>query len=448
MPHNHATRRNVLRTIGAAGVSLSFAGLASASDGQARYVAKTTGDATASIEAAGFEVLAELAEGEVVLAAGPADATDELAAVSGVSTAVPDFEVELGGPVSVDADVRNVAEGSTATVGAEDVYDEYLWDKQRQEVREAHEYATGAGRTVAVLDTGVDPDHPDLDVDTDRSVVITGGRPEPDVGDSGFHGTHVAGIIAGTGDVAMVGTAPDATIVSVRILGPETGTWGDILAGMEYAAEIGADAANMSIGTVPIPPQGHRDGYNRLLQAVTNTVTRDGTLLVGSAGNDDANLQQEGDFTLPNSLSGVLSVSATTPTDLKTYYSNYGTNEIGVGAPGGGYETAEKTVEADDVDYPWPLNAVFSTVPDTGLVPEPYQDTTIDGTPYAWLMGTSMAAPQVSGLAALVREREPSASTNRVESAIAHGAESTNGRGDRELGAGRINALQTVDYVE
>lgn len=51
----------------------------------------------------------------------------------------------------------------------------------------------------------------------------------------------------------------------------------------------------------------------------------------------------------------------------------------------------------------------------------------------------------MSGLAALVRERDPSASTRRVESAIAHGAESTNGRGDYELGAGRINALRTVE---
>ncbi|TYL37855.1 peptidase S8/S53 subtilisin kexin sedolisin [Natronococcus pandeyae] len=446
MSRNHTTRRNVLRTIGAAGVSLSFVGLASASDGQARYVAKTTGDAVESIEAAGFDVLAELAGGDVVLVKGGADETDDLGTVSGVSIAVRDFEVELESPVSVDADVQNgAARRAAGTVDGDEVYDEYLWDKQLQEVRAAHEYATGAGRTVAVLDTGVDASHPDLDVDTDRSVVITDGQPVPEVGDSGFHGTHVAGTIAGTGDVAMVGTAPDATLVSVRILGPETGTWGDILAGMAYAAEIGADAANMSIGTAPIPPQAHRDGYNRLLQSVANAVTRDGTLLVGSAGNSDANLQQEGYFTLPNSLSGVLSISATTPTDLKTYYSNYGTNEIGVGAPGGGYETAEKTLEGDEVEYPWPLNAVFSTVPEPGLLPAPYVDTTIDGETYAWLMGTSMAAPQVSGLAALVRERDPSAGARKVESAIAHGAESANGRSDHELGAGRINALRTVE---
>lgn len=416
-------------------------GLASASDGRSRYVVRT-GD-PAAIEREGFEVLAELADGTVALVAGPEDATDELAAVAGVSTAVPDFEVELEGPAPVKVDV----EPSAVDVDADDVYDELLWDKQLQQVREAHEYATGAGRTVAILDTGVDDDHPDLDVDEDHSVVITDGQPVPEIGDSGFHGTHVAGTVAGTGDVAMVGTAPDATVVSVRILGPGTGAWGDILAGMEYAAEIGADAANMSIGTAPIPPQGHADGYNRLMQSVANTVTRDGTLLVGSAGNSDANLQQGGYFTLPNSLSGVFSIGATTPTDLKTLYSNYGTNEIGVGAPGGGYENEERTFESDDVEFPWPLNAVFSTVPETGLLPDPYVDTTIDGEAYAWLMGTSMAAPQVSGLAALVRDADPSTNAREVESAIAHGAEGTDGRGDPELGSGRVNALRTLESL-
>ncbi|ELY56428.1 peptidase S8/S53 subtilisin kexin sedolisin [Natronococcus jeotgali DSM 18795] len=431
----------MLQLLGAAGASLSFVGLASASDGRARYVVRTS-DA-AAIEREGFEVLAELADGTVALVAGPEDATDELATVAGVSTAVPDFEVELDGPAPADIN----AEPTVVDIDPDDVYDEVLWDKQLQQVREAHEYATGAGRTVAILDTGVDDDHPDLDVDEDRSVVITDGQPVPEVGDSSFHGTHVAGTAAGTGDVAMVGTAPDATVVSVRILGPETGAWGDILAGMEYAAEIGADAANMSIGTAPIPPQGHADGYNRLMQSVANTVTRDGTLLVGSAGNDDANLQQGGYFTLPNSLSGVLSIGATTPTDLKTLYSNYGTNEIGVGAPGGGYENEDKTYESDDVEYPWPLNAVFSTLPATGLLPDPYVDTAIDGEAYGWAMGTSMAAPQVSGLAALVREADPSTNARQIESAIAHGAEGSNGHGDPELSAGRVNALRTLESL-
>lgn len=121
--------------------------------------------------------------------------------------------------------------------------------------------------------------------------------------------------------------------------------------------------------------------------------------------------------------------------------------EIGVGAPGGGYESEERTYEDDDVEYPWPLNAVFSTVPETGLLPEPYADTTIDGEAYGWAMGTSMAAPQMSGLAALVRERDPSTNTRQVESAIAHGAEGVNGRGDHELGTGRINALRTLERL-
>lgn len=67
--------------------------------------------------------------------------------------------------------------------------------------------------------------------------------------------------------------------------------------------------------------------------------TRQGTVIVGSAGNHGESLQQKGLWTLPNSLAGVISTSATGPNDERTFYSNWGTNEIDIGAPGGGYET-------------------------------------------------------------------------------------------------------------
>ncbi|WP_254768780.1 S8 family peptidase [Salinilacihabitans rarus] len=436
-------RRSVLRGIGAASATLAFTGPASASDGRARYVVGATDDAAARIEAAGFEVLNALAGGNVLLVAGSADAAADLGAISGVSTAVPDLDVELVTP-EVEA---SPAEADGTDV--DEVYDELLWDKQVQEVREAHEHATGAGRTIAVLDTGVDDSHPDLNVDVDASATMIDGRPAEHTGDSGYHGTHVAGTAAATGEVGMLGTAPGATVVSVRILGPDTGTWGDVLAGIEYAADVGADAANMSIGTSPIPPEFNAYQYRRLMESVAQTATAAGTLLVGSAGNSDANLQQGGLFTLPNSLAGVVSIGASTPDDERTFYSNYGTNEIDVAAPGGGYETVEKTIVAgpDAVERPWPLNAVFSTVPDEGLLSGPYVDTTIDGHAYGWLMGTSMAAPQVTGLAALVRELEPGANARQVERAIAAGAEGTDGGSDSDSGFGRTNALATVERL-
>jgi subtilisin family serine protease len=425
MPLN---RRSVLKGIGTVGATLTFTGFATASGGRARYVVGANGNAAGEVEAADYDMLNELAGGDVLLVAGPEGKSEEIAGINGVSTALRDFDVELEDPVfEEDA-------GADAEAAVEDVYDEYLWDKQVQQVREAHKHATGAGRTVAVLDTGVDDTHPDLDVDVEHSAAIIDGQPEPHDGPrGGDHATHVAGTVAGTGTVGMLGTAPDATIVSVRILGPDTGTWGDILAAMEYAADIGADAANMSIGTDPLPPQANAAQYRRLLQSTANQTTNQGTLLVGSAGNSDTRLQQGGIFTLPNSLAGVMSVSAAAPNDRRAFYSNYGTNEIDVGAPGGGYETLEKTLATEGVEWPFPLNLVYSTLP---------------GGRYGWKAGTSMAAPQVSGLAALVCEAAPDTNAKQVQNAIQHGAEGNPGRGDPEFAAGRTNALATLERLQ
>ncbi|WP_455429879.1 S8 family serine peptidase [Natronococcus zhouii] len=133
-----------------------------------------------------------------------------------------------------------------------------------------------------------------------------------------------------------------------------------------------------------------------------------------------------------------------------SYYSNYGTSDIDVGAPGGDYETQEKTFteDFDEVARPWPLNAIFSTVPGEDSLSDPYVNTTIDGDAYGWLMGTSMAAPQVAGLAALVRELEPDFSARYVENAIKRGAEGGDGQSDDELGAGRTNALDVVESLD
>ncbi|WP_254809962.1 S8 family peptidase [Natronosalvus amylolyticus] len=417
-------RRSVLQGIGAMGATLAFSGLASAANGSTRFIARVTNRGTERLERAGYTVHSSLAGGDIVLLSG--DGTPEdIAAVRGVKTAAYDFEFELESPaVTADVDVAM----------DDDFYDEYLWDKQIQEVKEAHEYATGTGRQIAVIDTGIDDTHPDLTVDTDASVSIIDGDFGEHTGDVGDHGTHVAGTVAGNGTLGMLGTAPDATLLSVRIFDDDGGAaFGDVLLGMEYAASVGADAANMSLGTPPIPPQENAAQYRRFMESVANGVTKEGTVLVGSAGNSDTSLQQGGLFTLPNSLAGVVSVSASAPNDERAFYSNYGTNEVTVGAPGGGYETEAKTLSEDpaEVEWPFPLNLVFSTIP-------------LDDGGYGWKAGTSMAAPQVAGLVALVRELEPTTNARQVTNAIAHGGQGANGRSDDEFGAGRTNALETV----
>ncbi|PSP74848.1 peptidase S8/S53 subtilisin kexin sedolisin [Halobacteriales archaeon QS_1_68_20] len=422
----HSTHRRTLLKGIVAGSTLTFAGLATA-EGHGRYLVRAgDGNVEDRVRDEGFEVENRLAGGQVLVMSGEADRSDDLRGIEGVAEAAPDVRFELERPAETESADVDAGDGAPALFDLQ-------WDKHVTEVRATHESATGSGSRLAIIDTGVDHTHQDLgNVNSGASVSIIDGEVGGHVGDAYSHGTHVAGITAATGAVGVLGTAPDAELVSVRVF-PEDeplASFSDILLAMEYAADVGADAANMSIGTPPIPPAANANQYRRVMEPVAQGVTSQGTLLVGSAGNGDANLQQGGRFTLPNSLEGVTGISATGPNDQRAFYSNYGTNEIDVGAPGGGYETLEKTLEEEGVEYPFPTNLVLSTVPGDG---------------YAWFAGTSMAAPQVTGTAGLVREVAPGANANRVERAIKGGADIVAGENDPDLGAGRLNAADAVD---
>ncbi|MCL7419079.1 MAG: S8 family serine peptidase, partial [Halalkalicoccus sp.] len=398
------------------------------------------------IENAEFSVTRELAGGSVLIVSGPAGSADELGSVSGVSGVTPNFAVEFPEPVE-----------SASQTTEDAAFTDLQWDKEITDTFAAHDYATGEGSRIVIADTGVDGTHPDLvgNFNEELSVsFVNGGEEGPHIGDSGDHGTHVAGTAAATGDVGVTGTAPDAELVSVRVLGPDSSTFADVLAGAEYAAEIGADAANFSLGAGPVPPQANSDGLRVAVQTVMQNASRRGTVLTIAAGNAETDLQhgnacwvtesEDGEetevcgnwFYLPGTVQGVMTVSATAPNDELAFYSNYGTNDIEVGAPGGGYETLEKTLAGDGTEWPYPTNLVYSTLP-----------TDVEGSAYGWKAGTSMAAPQVAGLVGLVRELAPETSADQVERAIAHGAELADGRSSPELGAGRINVLNTVERV-
>jgi len=310
----------------------------------------------------------------------------------------------------------------------------------------AHEYATGEGTSVAVVDTGIDLNHPDLgnvNEELGETFVLNDDVPEIGPDDSGFHGTHVAGTVGATGEDSVVGTAPETELIPVRVFPADGGaTFGDILAGIDYAADIGADAANFSLGIPGVQePSAELNQLKAEIQTVFQSATQRGTVITGSAGNDSGSLQGSG-FTLPNSVPAVITISATSPADTLSFYSNFGTSDIDVAAPGGWYETVERTLgeEGKEDDIPFPFNGVLSTWP-TDL------ESSVGLTGYDFISGTSMAAPQVAGLAALVRELDPDANASQVEQAIQKGAELANGKSDSEFGAGRINALNTVEAL-
>ena len=485
-------RRDILRAtagglfLGATGISTTFAGVATASDGEQRYIITADQTTKGRIEDAGFGVTHALADGMVLIVVGSENDQADLEAIDGVQHVTPDINLEIDdvfvgeSPLGESSGVQSEGEGTPT-------YWEFQWEKRQIDIPDAHEIATGAGTTIAIVDTGIQPGHPDLgNLNEADSLAFIGGERietgEPIDVSPFSHGTMVAGI-AGAQGKGILGTAPDAELVSIRVFSEEgIATFVDILLALEYAAEIDADAVNLSLGTVPLPPQMNATGLRAARERVANQVVRDGTVITVAGGNSNANLQQGGGFMFYSSLAGTMGASATGADDLLTFYSNYGTNTIDVAAPGGGMadpvksycgvleyflegriadpgeETQVCFLDPDAVfpilvppdypgaecfpcttsEYPFPLNGILSTTynPFTGTYG------------YNWNGGTSFAAPHVAGLVALVRELDPTMNPRRVADAIQQGAEGSAGRSDPELGAGRINALATVQRVK
>jgi subtilisin family serine protease len=433
----HFDRRTLVKGVAGLAATATITGTASAADGRTQYIIGANGNGVAdAIEAAGFEVRHELADGDVLVAVGPSDAAADIESVKGVKTANPDLKLELDEP---EVDAEAAAESAPSDGAA---LSDLQWDKEITDVFEAHEYATGEGTRVAIVDTGIDLNHPDLgnvNKDLGRAFVVDDDVPEIGPDDSGSHGTHVAGTVGATGESSVVGTAPDTELIPIRVFPANGGaSFGDILAGIDYAAEIGADAANFSLGIPGVQQPGSE--LNKLkaeVQTVFQSAVRRGTVITGSAGNDSGSLQGSS-FTLPNSVPAAFTVSATSPADTLSFYSNFGTSDIDIAAPGGWYETIPRTLGEEGAgepgDIPFPENGVLSTIP-------------VEQGKYGYKSGTSMAAPQVAGLAALVRELEPNANASQVEQAIQKGAEGANGKSDSEFGAGIINALNTVERL-
>lgn len=214
-------------------------------------------------------------------------------------------------------------------------------------------YGNGIGKTAWIIDTGIDIDHPDLTVDVARSrSFITG---ETSVDDGNGHGTHVAGIIGGKNNtIGVLGVASGASLVSLRVLDDEgVGTLGAVIQALAYVNTNGkaGDVVNMSLGEEVSSPL--------LIQQVQNTANR-GIYLAIAAGNDGeaANKYSPGNANGTN----IYTVSAIDSLDRFASFSNYGN---------------------DVVDYAAPGVRVLST----------YSNGR-----YAYLSGTSMAAPHVAGL--------------------------------------------------
>ena len=423
-----SNRRRFLKGLGATTVGLAAVAPASAAGRQTTYLVASRGNgASRQIERAGYTIQNEIPAANVQIVAGPNGAEADLRGIRGVQSAAKDIAYKKE---------KSPAEAQATDSAA---YADRQWDKHITDAFEAHKIATGEGTRLAIMDTGVDADHPDLtdNVNADLGRSFIDGEVGTDSSPVHPHGTHTAGIAGATGDKGIVGMAPDTELVPLRVFpkeGPLLEKMSDCLLALSYAAEIDADAVNISLGWSPRPPQENQTsrGVRRVLvKRVVQSALKRGTSVIVSAGNSDFDLQHGGYRVMWTSLSNTFAVSATGPDDALSYYSNYGTSDIDVAAPGGGYGTAEKTV-SDDTEWPYPTNAVLSTVPDDS---------------YAYFQGTSMAAPQVTGLVGLVKELAPNLNSHRVQKVIERNAELSRGKSSPEFGAGRINALDTVESL-
>jgi subtilisin family serine protease len=437
MPSRHTTRRNVLKVSGSLLGGVFAGSTVVAAESTDRFVVETKKNRSLD----DVEVVHEMPGVKFAVVRG---SRKELKKSKAVKAFEPDIELHLDAPVE-DPRAMDGVPADAASPTDEPLY-ALQWDKQVQDLPAAHDVTQGEGTRVAVLDTGIPEGHPDFQssLNTALSQNFTGDGGSHEPRGLQYHGTHVGGIVAADDDGSgVVGTAPATDLVDCRVfttLGAGA-SFGDILAAVVYSVAIDADVANLSLGAYPIPRQGLGKFYGKVLNSVMTHANKEGTLLVIAAGNDKADLQHDKKFiSIPNEGAQGMSISATTsvgyltgtpdnPGTTPASYTNYGTNAITLGAPGG--DNPAGGTFRDLV-----LNAIPQKVADAAFGE--------GAPPYGYLAGTSMAAPQVAGAAALVKSANPDYNANQVEAALKRAAEVPDGEDKAYYGSGFVDVLDAL----
>jgi serine protease AprX len=316
---------------------------------------------------------------------------------------------------------------------------------------------TGAGVGVAVIDSGIATWHDDL---TSRSATLypygnqrvsafvdfVNGALAPS--DDNGHGTHVAGVIAGNGydsNGNVVGVAPDASLVSLKVLGADgTGSISNVIAALDWVlanhATYNIRVVNLSVGAAV-----HESYWTDPLTLAAKRVVDAGVVVVSAAGNfgkNAAGLPQYGGINAPGNAPWVLTVGASTTNgtvprgdDTMASFSSRGPTYLDWAAKPDLVAPGVGTVSLADPNSAFYVTKSQYLLP--GSVPTGFQ-------PYLSLSGTSMAAPVVSGTIALMLQANPSLTPNAVKALLQYTAQMHEGYDPLTEGAGFLNTLGAV----
>ncbi|WP_416729755.1 Ig-like domain-containing protein [Fictibacillus sp. JL2B1089] len=277
-----------------------------------------------------------------------------------------------------------------------DTYFDYQWHHETIQTESAWDKSKGSSSVVvAVIDNGIDLTHSDLknrivspyDTVYDSSTTLT----------AGDHGTHVAGIIGSSMDnyLGTVGVAPNTSIMPIDAFYGESAYASDVIEGIYYAVNNGADVINMSLGS---------SNYNYSYDAAIQYAHENGVVIVAAAGNDGTSTMH-----YPAAYDNVIAVGSTTESDSRSYFSNYG-YWVDIMAPG---------------------SYIYSTLPYSS---------------YGSMSGTSMASPVVAGVAALILANEPNLSNYEVEQRLYDTADYLGS--SYYYGNGRVNARRALGIAD
>ena len=275
---------------------------------------------------------------------------------------------------------------------------------------------------VAVVDTGVDYNHPDLtgNLWTNSEEIPNNGIDDDGNGftddfygydwvnedgdpiDDNNHGTHVAGTIGASGDnnLGVVGVSPNVSIMSLKFLAANGGgSTSDAAKAVIYATDMGADVINASFGG---------GGFSQVMVDALEYANDGGVLFVAAAGNDRNNNDRSPQYPASYDVPNILSVAATDHNNQIASFSNYGERTVDLGAPG--------------------VN-ILSSIP---------------GNQYASFNGTSMASPHVAGAAALLLAEDPSLSPTELKNILMTTADPVSSLQGRTVTGGRLNLNEAI----